>query len=224
MDKQQAISSINKIFSQYRSLLPEDHKTLNALKYGKVYELYVLAELLKDLQNRGFVIQLASGTTLKFKGSPGKVNPNETHFRVTAPNTPHRSEFWVFVNIEFQTLGSTLTPIADNSRLHELDIAVTSTECSPYPDISEIAMGIECKSTAAGFEKSLVREALGLRRELSFLGPPQRSLLSIPGTKRHVSVPACPPIELWLAYCDPKGNKYKGSPAVFGVELRHIKP
>lgn len=43
MDKAAASKEINNIFSAYKKITPTDRKIVNALKKGKLYELYVLS-------------------------------------------------------------------------------------------------------------------------------------------------------------------------------------
>ena len=66
MDKTRAINAITSIFGRYRRLTPTDQGLLFAPNQGKLYELYVLSELLIDLRRRGFLTQF-SGQALKFK-------------------------------------------------------------------------------------------------------------------------------------------------------------
>ena len=52
MDKSQAIHAITSVFQRYRRLTPTDQGLLSGLDQGKLYELYVLSELLIDLRRR----------------------------------------------------------------------------------------------------------------------------------------------------------------------------
>ena len=98
MDKNQAINAITSVFQRYLLLTPTDQGLLSALSQGKLYELYVLSELLIDLRRRGFLLRF-SGQTLKFKQAAGKIKVADPHFRLTAPD---RTRLWLFVDIEFQ--------------------------------------------------------------------------------------------------------------------------
>lgn len=111
----------------------------------------------------------------------------------------------------------------DDSGYHELDIAVVRFGARGRPLFNEIALGVECKATAV-FNKSVVREVLGIRRELSFLAGMQPSALSQPTGVMQVTVPANPASELWLAYTDPKGDNYSASPSTFGVRFELWRP
>ena len=219
MDKSQAINAITSIFGRYRRLTPTDQGLLSALSLGKLYELFVLSELLIDLRHRGFFIHFVAGPTLKFKASPGKIKLADPHFRLIAPD---RTQLGLFVDIEFHTLGKSISNTADYSDRHELDIVLVDAT-TDYPNHRNILLAVECKSTAS-FEKSIVREALGIRRELSLLTGDVDSRLTRLGGGRPVSVPADPPSEFWLAYIDRTGTDYAQGPGAFGIEFRHLQP
>lgn len=174
--------------------------------------------MIRDLAKRGFTLTF-KGASLQFKGSPGKIKKSEPHFEITSPNRTTAS-LYLFVDIEFETLGSQYVGVSDNSLRHEIDIVVVDVD-SGYPTYKNIAFGVECKAVS-NFAKSILKEVLGVRRELSLLDRETKSLLSARGGRPSVTVPAKPPSEYWLAYIDPAGNSYKASPAAFGVEFKHM--
>ena len=199
-------------------LTPTDQFLVSALNDGKLYELYVLSELLLDLQVRGFLLHF-SGQTLRFKQAPGTLKTSDPHFRVVAPD---QTRLWIFVDIEFHTLGRLISNTTDLSDRHELDIVlVDATRHYPLP--KDILLAVECKS-AANFRKSIVKEVLGIRRELSLLRDPVPSTLTKLGGAPPFSVPACPASEFWLAFIDGRGKNYRQSPAAFGITFKHIPP
>lgn len=220
MNKEEAISKIEALFSTYKTLEAADSSHLQGLNDGKLYELYVLSELVCDLKKRGCGM-VFQGSSIVFKAAPGKIKASDPHFVVTAPDgTTSR----IFVDIEFETMGTSDALLqgpagSDLSSRHELDLVVVDTG-SPYPSFKEVLLGVECKSQAS-FGKDVVREVLGIRRELSRLVWPRQSRLSEAGASA-ITVPAEPASEFWLAYQDPKGNDYRLSPAAFGIEFRHI--
>ncbi len=227
-----AIAVINGVFTAYRSAQPADPQVLNALADGKLYELFVLSDLLADLARRGFGLKFIGSavppgtaatahSTLKFKASPGQIKQSDSHFEVRPPGAGNHV-YRIFVDIEFDTLGHATQRVTDNSRRHELDIIVTSAT-SGYPAHDEIALGVECKAVA-NFDKGLVKEALGVRRELSLLTGPTASTLSLAGGNPPVLVSANPPSEFRLVFIDPKGTNYAQSPSVFGVDFVHRQP
>ncbi|NHO42989.1 hypothetical protein GOB83_12515 [Acetobacter fabarum] len=227
-----AIAEIQRIFAAYRAAQPTDAANLAALTNGKLYELFVLSDLLVDLASRGFALVFVgsrapsgsaatSHSTLKFKAGPGKIKLTDSHFEVRSPQST-TVVFRIFVDIEFDTLGHSRSTVADNSRRHELDIIVT-TATNDYPAHDEIALGVECKAVA-NFGKGIIKEALGVRRELSLLHKPVNSMLTAAGGSPALRVPAYPPSEFRLVFIDPKGSNYAQSPGVYGIEFKHLEP
>lgn len=220
MDKTQAIHRIEAVFSQYKALRSKDTAHLQAFDKGKLYELYVLSDLVRDLTGRGFKVAFL-GSDIVFKAAPGKIKGSDPHFRVYARDG---SRFRLFVDIEFETMGTLHSHSAappDLSSRNEIDLLLVD-KCGPYPTHREILLGVECKSVG-NFGKHIVKEALGIRRELSLLADSRPSRLTIAGSTRAVNVPAKPASEFWLAYDDPKGSRYRSSPSLFGIEFRHIQ-
>ena len=221
MDKKEATEKIEAIFSAYKKLEAADTAHLQGLDKGKLYELYVLSELVCDLKRRRCKLAF-QGSSIVFKAAPGKIKATDPHFVVTAPD---RSKSRIFVDIEFLTMGTSHPYLAnwagtDLSSRHELDLVVVDT-LSPYPRFDDVLLGVECKSLAS-FGKDVVREALGIRRELSMLVPDEPSRLSRAGASPVVEVPADPASEFWIAYDDPKGDDYSASPKTFGIAFRYI--
>jgi hypothetical protein len=221
VDRATAISDIQNLFGRYRSAQPGDLALLQALSDGKLYELYVLCELVDTLVGRGFTLSFPF-TSLKFKAAPGMIKTSDPHFEMKSLGSS-TVDWRIFVDIEFDTLGHHEMGAADNSRRHELDLVVTSATAG-YPQHDEIALAVECKAVA-NFSKGLLKEALGVRRELSFYrGTPQTATLSKGGGVSTVDVRADPPSEFWLAFIDAKGSNYEDSPKAFGIELQHLEP
>ena len=218
MNRISATAEILNIFGTYKSLLPADQQLLTSLSDGKLYELYVLSHLVSELSARGFTLTF-SGTTLEFKASPGMIKSTDPHFEVSGPGG---TILGLYVDIEFLSLGTVHVPVTDYSSRHEVDLILVTVN-QGYPKHDEILLGVECKAVA-NFSKSIVKEVLGVRREMSYLTASQPSALSFLAYAAPVVVPADPPSEYWLAYIDPKGNRYRESPAAFGVEFRHFQP
>jgi len=152
------------------------------------------------------------------KASGGYADPSEPHFELYdgAGDLFGR----LYTDIEVRTLGATLgqvhgAPVLDLSAHHEIDIVVLTPQHQLLPEPDELLIGIECKAVA-DFDKAFVREVLGRRRELSFLGhgedPFGDVIMARPGSWYR------------LVYIDPKGDNYKQSPAFFAVELQHWLP
>ncbi len=219
MKKPAAISAIQSIFGKYKKIATTDTKLLQSIADGKLYELFILSYVLENLRQRGFGLTF-QGTTLKFKSSPGKIKLSDPHFQI---NSPHGPDWRLFVDIEFETFGSTQSQTGnDKSLRHEIDIVVVAT-ASGYPKYNEIALGIECKAHA-NFSKSIVKEVLGVRRELSLFQDKRPSKLTRSGGAPPEDVHAEPASEYWLAYTDPKGNQYRSSPSAFSIEFKNLTP
>jgi len=218
MDRDEAESQIIALFEQYTKVTPADEALLTALSDGKLYEMYVLSELVTNLTRRGCRLTF-HGSSLKFKAGPGKIKISDPHFTVQTPAGLH---LWLYVDIEFETLGQVKIGSTDLSSRHELDIVIVSP-CGDYPSYTDIWLGVECKSTA-NFGKHLIKEVLGVRREMTLLDQSQPSLLSQAGLSPIVGIPSNPPSEFWLAFIDPAGQNYTRSPAAFGIELRLVEP
>ncbi|PPD18226.1 MAG: hypothetical protein CTY30_06270 [Methylocystis sp.] len=220
MDRVTAIVAIQALFVKYRATQPSDAALLQALANGKLYELFVLADLVEELGNRGFTLSFV-GKDLKFKASPGMIKTSDPHFEVRVSGSC-TVVYRIFVDIEFNTLGQNIVGDADDSGRHEIDIVVTSAS-SRYPNHDEIALCVECKCVA-NFTKNIVKEVLGVRRELCFLSPKRDSILTMVGGTPPVQIPANPPSEFRLAHIDKKGTNYVHSPRAFGIELKHLEP
>lgn len=222
MKRDDAEDEIKQLFANYRAAQPEDTALLENLSDGKLYELFVVCHVVEELTNRGFTLRF-TGTSLKFKGSPGMIKASDPHFEIYAPGGDGNPALWLYVDIEFETFGHHLGHVSDNSRRHEIDVVVVSSTRS-YPKHNDIALGVECKAWAK-FSKGLLKEALGIRRELGALRRhPLTSVLSQLGGRPIASVPMEPPSEYWLAFTDPKGISYAQSPAHYGIALKHLAP
>lgn len=150
------------------------------------------------------------------------IKTTDPHFEVRAFPSDDPL-YWIFVDIEFDTLGHYQTAACDNSQRHEIDIVVVTTD-NGYPGYYEIALGVECK-TAANFEKYLLKEALGVRREMGVLTSQSfTTLLKGLGGVGFESVHFNPPSEFWVAFTDPKGTSYGASPAAYGITFWHLEP
>ena len=221
MDEAIAKAEILNVFATYKARTAADAATVAALIKGKLYELYVLAQLVQDLTKRGFHLTF-KGTSLQFKGAPGKIKLTDPHFEVRSPNSA-KSDLWIFVDIEFETLGHFHAGVPmDDSCRHELDIVVVDST-PDYPAFANIQLGVECKAVAS-VQKHLVKEALGVRRELSMIHAEQDSLLTQLGSKVRVKVKANPPSEFWFAHIDPTASRYANSPSAFGIDFKFICP
>ena len=214
LDEKKARAEIRRILTAIRGVLPPKLTPISQMVGGKLYELYALSRLLAELRSRGWNLYF-KGQTIKMNGSPGAITTASPHLRRAARGPV---QYEIYTDIEVGTMGAAQNQPQDLSAYHEIDIVIVPPNVTGRPRHDVIALGIECKATA-NFSKAFVREVLGRRRELSLLAKAQPCTLD-----QSTLVPANPPSEYWLVYIDPAGNKYRLSPAFFGVELKHWQP
>ena len=206
---------------------------------NKVYEIFCVYKLLKYLKKR-YSIKIyyrgKSKMVIRQGGARGKINKGKyAYFEITNDDRSIRLE--IHMNVYFRTLGShlkknkfRLKKMKDvwrefPSHYHELDIIlIENGKDNTMPRYDDIILGIECKHHST-MDKRVIREILGVRRELSFFhssGIPSR-LDCIFNHKNSHKINAYPSSILWLAHRNKKISNYKTSPRVFGVEMKNWK-
>jgi hypothetical protein len=223
VDKARAIDEIKRVFRRFRRLTRKEDRWLQKVTIGKVYELYCLSKTLGELRNTyGYQVQFR-GRSIRFQASPGAINRSMPHFSIL--DNHGRVYFELFTDVEFITLGHNLsTSAADLSAHHEIDLLVVDAGASGRPSHDQVVLGVECKAHVV-FKKSIVKEVLGMRREMSMLKPPSRSQLAQSAPSgRFVDVPADPASEYWLACADQRVMQYARSPFMFGISFLHWEP
>lgn len=213
-------SEIEALILEYESRRTTVDAEKKNLTRGKLYELFVLGRVLAELKDRGFNFSFV-GKVLELKQGPGQIQPHDGYFEGQHPASRHK--FRICTDVEVRTLGSLNSTSPDDSAYHEIDIVAVDETASGHPTPDELLLGVECKSTAK-FTKSIVKETLGIKREISLLAPEHPSRLAQLARVLTPMVPSQPPAEYWLVYCDPKGNNYQQSPRTFGVEYLEWKP
>ncbi len=139
----------------------------NNLISGKAYEAHVLSVVCEKLRYaEGCNLVLRNGTKLVLKTSHGPINRQYPWIEVSKQGNVVGE---IFTDVEFLTLSydaqSHTKPLPGH--FHELDIVLTKEGLSGRPKHSDILIAVECKNT--GYTKSLLKEILGIRRELSYL-------------------------------------------------------
>lgn len=187
-----------------------------ALTAGKLYEAYVLGLLCQRLQlHEGMQFTLVGGKKIRLKSSPGPINPNYPCIHV-AKNGQHVATIWTdieFVALSAHTSGATTF---SSGEYHEMDIALVSPKSHGRPKPDEIHLAVECKNT--GYQKSLLREILGIRRELSLLQVAQPSFFN---AWPRAQVPADPPSCIAVFSTDASVLKFAAPGAFFGIDFYH---
>lgn len=182
---------------------------------GRMYELVVLSHLIDHLVGRGFRFRFV-GKVLELKEKPGVIKASDPYFEGTHRRSGHIIR--VYTDVQVMGLGCLNCGATDLSAHHEIDLVVVGPNVTGRPTPFQLLLGVECKS--GGFGKAIIKEALGVKREISLLQPASRSKLSYM-TDDYVDVPSEPEVEFWLAHFDPKGQSYKSGPEFFGIDVRH---
>jgi hypothetical protein len=218
--------AISSYFKTHRACMKT---TLKKSTGGKIYELYCLARTLQWLRSTyGVSISLVNGTVVNFKASPGNIDRSRSYF-VIAKDGEHLE---LHTDIQVRTLGaSMISGWVGKSGYHEIDLVLIdpSVQDGAMPQHSEVVLGVECKSNAK-FDKGIVKQVLGIRRELSFVSSPTQSELERRfGPAMHFRgsspmVNANPASLYWLTYIDQKGDEYSDSPSSFSIEFKHWQP
>jgi hypothetical protein len=193
-----------------QGLVPE------SVSQGKLYEAYVLAQVVQHLaMDEGFSLTLVGGTKIKLKSSPGPINRNYPRIELRRSGLLV-AELWT--DVEFLTLSYALRgsgPVTKGD-YHESDILIVEAGVSGRPAHDRIWLGVECKNT--GYEKGLLKEILGIRRELSLLQPGQTTkFVNWPRS----TVPAMPPVCLVVYSTDINVGEYGAPGGVYGIDFIH---
>jgi len=189
----------------------------HSLTAGKLYEAHVLSLVLERLsRDEHFRIVLVNSNFVFLKSAPGPINPGYPHFDLFRGSSKI-AEIWT--DIEFLTLSFAQTSTHRSPTLgdyHELDIVVVDPGLAGRPSHNQIWLGVECKNT--GYNKGLLKEILGVRRELSLLQDPQPTRFS---NWPRASVRAQPPSCLLVYSTDSAALQYASPGQLFGIDFFH---
>ncbi|WP_224407289.1 hypothetical protein [Afifella sp. IM 167] len=231
MDKNQAESDIVGVFDLYGATSSPTISKLGSTADGKVFELWILSELLEEIAGKGYTIQYSHpGSTIPLPGGPCKLDQSSPHFDVFAPGSS--GALWqVFLSVEFRTLGAqildksglslhgSVSGASHLSSYHEIDVGVfKGVQADGRPQHDQVVLATECKAVRKG-DKSLVRGALGMRRELSYLTHSRPSAFD-----SRLSVNANPPSVVRLVCAYSWIDNYSGSPSAYSVDVIHRAP
>ena len=225
LDKKQLKAKITRALN---SAIPNRQTEISALipesfTAGKLYEAYILGRICQKLKSlEGCTLQLMDGQGSKakkqvvLKTSGGPINTYYPHIQVQKNGQPF-ADIWT--DVEFIALSSTqmskvLLTLGD---MHEMDIIVVLPGTTSYPNADNIMLAAECKNT--GYEKNLLREILGVRRELSFRNGIQHPT-HFSAWPRQV-VPADPPSCVSVYSTDSDILKYSAPGIFWGIDFYH---
>lgn len=194
------------------SLVPQ------SLTSGKLYEAHVLSLIVEKLSTvEHLQITLINSIYIPLKSSHGPINRGYPFFLLKRAGVAV-AEMWT--DVEFMSLSSTQTGSFKIGRgdFHELDILVADVGVNGRPRHDQIWLGVECKNT--GYSKGLLKEILGIRRELSLLQNPRSTRFK---AWPRTTVPASPQSCLLVYSTDPDVALYAGPGSVFGIDFIHEK-
>jgi hypothetical protein len=181
---------------------------------GKLYEAHVLSRVVERLVvDEGYELTLVGGSKIQLKSSPGPINQNYPRIQLRQLGVL-MAELWT--DVEFLSLSYCQTSSAAITKgcYHELDIVVVEPGQNGRPRCDQVWLGIECKNT--GYQKGLLKEILGIRREMSFRnGPVQTRFSAWP----RPTVPADPPSCLLVYSTDPDVGDYAAPGDFFGIDF-----
>jgi len=201
---------VNATTRDLRGLMPA------SLTAGKLYEAYSLALVCAELKSKeACTLTLVGSSKITLKSSPGPINSKYPHIKVEK-NGVHFANIWT--DIEFVSLSACTTPKAHLNKgdYHEMDIVLVPSSVLGRPQHNEILIAVESKNT--GYQKNLLREILGVRRELSYLVDPISTVFK---TWPNAQVPADPPSCLLVYSTDPAIHKYSSPGNFFGINFYH---
>mgnify|MGYP001610889388 FL=1 len=218
MTRREAAQRISRILKRYASasdpaafdILPK------ALTAGKLYEAYALGLVARHLVTReGNQLTLVNGNYLPLKSAPGPINRSYPHIRV-ARGGATVAEIWT--DIEFLAMSHCMRPPCppQKGEYHELDIAIINPNLSGRPRNNQIWLAVECKNT--GYHKGLLKEVLGVRRELSLLTDARPTRFDRWPRK---TVPCDPPSCLLVYSTDSSVAELSRPGEIFGIDFFH---
>lgn len=218
MTRDEILRKLEDAFRNYLGVAPAVTQGLvpSNVPAGKLYEAHVLSLVVQRLvDDEGYRLTLVGGPKIKLKSAPGPINRNYPHIEMRRGGEL-QAELWT--DVEFLSLSRSMRsgPLTKGD-YHELDIVVIERGQEGRPPHNTVWLGIECKNTT-GYEKSLLKEILGIRRELSLLRDDMETPFRIWPRPR---VPADPPSCL-LVYATSDSVKDYAEPGdVFGIDFFH---
>lgn len=189
-------------------------------KAGKLYEAYVLASLCSSLKSQeGLRLVLSVGEKVCLKRGTGPINRGYPCIEAYR-DEELVAEIWTDVCFISQSYLNTseyhrsTTPRYGD--YHELDILMVDPNLNSYPLPKQIWLGVECKNT--GMRKGILKEILGVRREMSFINEPIKTRFKKwPQTVARSNPPCC----LLLYSSDEAIEKYESSGNFYDIKFVH---
>ena len=221
MNKQevkQRIEALLQRFSQASSQVAYSSVIPQSLTSGKLYEAHVLSLVIEKLATEErYKLVLKNSSFLPLKSAPGPINRDYAYFELWRDSVL-RAELWTdveFISLSCVQRGNAASP--SKGDYHEMDLMVTAPNLNGRPLYDQIWLAVECKNT--GYGKKLLREVLGIRRELSLLkGEPHATRFA---KWPRANVPVAPASCLLVYASDPAVLEFSGPGEVFGIDFNY---
>lgn len=163
-----AINTISTVFTNVLGPGSGLQASLAGMVASKLYEAKVLSAVLSRLSAAGYSFVVVNGS-VSLKAAPGPINNSYAHIQVTKGRR-HVANIWTdveFVGLSSYKLAGLTTPSA-RGEYHELDVLVCDPSATVRPRSDQVFIGVEAKHWR-DIPKKLLREILGVRRELSYV-------------------------------------------------------
>lgn len=182
---------------------------------GKIYEAFILAEVCKNLREvEGCELMLRGGSKLVLKSSPGPINRKYPWIDVIRAGQVIAE---IFTDVEFLSMSHSLRGSqgkVTRGDYHEIDIALVAPGAKGRPSYNQIFVAVECKN--ATYIKSMLKEILGVRRELSVLQDPTPTRFKQWPAKE---VPAYPSSCVLVYSSSPDVKDFAAPGETFGIQF-----
>lgn len=195
----------------------------NSMIYDKAYEISSMLEMMSRMRQHtaGLRYSLSAGSQLVFRANGGAIQRGTWPFIEVSYGVSAIAEIWV--NIECRALSAWRQQRAIHGRTygnaHELDIVVVRPCTSGFPDPNAIFLGVEAKHRP--FNKALLKELLGVRREMCFAQHKRPSANRFAWWAPRQLIPASPASGL-IAFCSNSNVARYADPAEYwGIEMIH---
>jgi hypothetical protein len=189
--------------------------------YDKAYELSSLTETLDHLRGhvRGATFRLVGAKSVTFRGKGGPIDRAAWPFIEVVQSGSVIAEIWV--DIECLALSTTKQKKVVSGfpygKAHELDIIVVEPGTFGRPAPEKVLIGVEAKHRQ--FNKALLKELLGVRREMTFKSDPKPNPFAWWAPAGRLS--ANPPSGLVLFCSAPNVASYQDPADFWGIRMIH---
>lgn len=218
MNKDELKERITEIFTNLFPSATEEEADLvpRSLTDGKLYEAYILTIIAEQLVTKeNLSLRLINGNHIQLKSSPGPINRKYPWIEVYR-NGRLVAELWTDIEYLSLSYANSGRSVPNKGDYHELDILLTEPWIKGRPQHDSIWLGVECKNTT--YTKSLLKEILGIRRELSLLVSDQTTKFM----QWPRSVVPAKPASCLLVYSSRQGILDYSDPGdFFGIDFFH---